>query len=42
VTIEITSGVFGQSTGLLFQIVYNGVTFFSPDPILINSTIGDG
>ncbi|HEY2293191.1 MAG TPA: hypothetical protein VGM86_21020 [Thermoanaerobaculia bacterium] len=42
VLIGITPGAAGQSTGLLFQIVYNGVTFLSPDPILINTTIGDG
>jgi hypothetical protein len=42
VLFEISPGAAGQSTGLRFQIAYNGVTFLSPDPILINSTIGDG
>ena len=32
----------GQSASLRFQIAYNGVNILSPDPILINATIGDG
>ena len=32
----------GQSASLRFQIEYNGVNILSPDPILINATIGDG
>jgi hypothetical protein len=40
--VSINSGAAGQSVGLQFQIEYNGLTILSPDPILINSTIGDG
>ncbi len=32
----------GQSIGLQFRIAFNGVEILSPDPILINGTIGDG
>lgn len=32
----------GQSISLRFQIEHNGVNILSPDPILINATIGDG
>jgi hypothetical protein len=32
----------GQSIGLRFAIVVQGLTVLSPDPILINATIGDG
>ncbi|MFL6259747.1 MAG: hypothetical protein ACJ76Y_08555 [Thermoanaerobaculia bacterium] len=32
----------GQSIGLQFAIVINGITVLSPDPIIINATIGDG
>jgi hypothetical protein len=40
--ISITEDAAGQSVGLQFQIEYNGITISSPDPIIMNSTIGDG
>ena len=42
-TIQISPpAALGQSIGLQFAIVLNGLTILSPDPILINATIGDG
>jgi hypothetical protein len=39
---SINENAAGQSVSLRFQIEYNGINILSPDPILINSTIGDG
>jgi hypothetical protein len=41
-TFSIPGPISGQSIGFQFAVDVNGLTVLSPDPIIINATIGDG
>jgi hypothetical protein len=41
-TFSIPGPISGQSAGFQFAVDVNGLTVLSPDPIIINATIGDG
>jgi hypothetical protein len=41
-TLTLAAPINGQSAGFQFAVNVNGLTVLSPDPIIINATIGDG
>jgi hypothetical protein len=41
-TLSLSEPINNQSAGFQFAVNVNGVTVLSPDPIIINATIGDG